>query len=364
MIEMNKEMLVIGKVGAGAAGRGAGIGEANMDTKRLTRTPEYEEPDLIDGAEIMEDGAFVGVGFDAQESRGQEPCEWGCCEGAAPVAVSGSALVPCESGMGGYAAFASAQKYLTEQEEADLAQRLRRDNDLEAAKQLVLSHLRLVISIVRGYRGYGLPDDDLIQEGNVGLMKAVKRYEPSFKARLATYASVWIKAQIQEYIINNWKLVKIGSTKALKKLFFNLRKLQEKLGSGPGSSAKIASELGVEQSEVECAKGWFISQSAPAMLEDLDKPECAASFGRSAEDCAAESEAQEKIKGAVKAALGALNEREAKVIGSRQLAQTPATLSDLSKELGVSIERVRQIESAALRKLKEALAPYGHLAAG
>jgi len=258
---------------------------------------------------------------------------------------------------------------LSAEEELDYATRLRNNNDIEAAKALIVSHLRLVASIARGYSGYGLPQADLIQEGNIGLMKAVKRFDPSRGVRLVSFAMHWIKAEIHEYIVRNWRLVKIATTKAQRKLFFNLRSM--KTGSGslqPDEVAHIARELKVKPEEVlemeARLNGHEIALegnsdddhednfSPIAYLED-ESPE-------PSEMLSALEEEHLETTGLANA-LSSLDERSRRIVEARWLkSDGSATLHDLADEFGVSAERIRQIEQKAMEKMKVSLAASAH----
>jgi RNA polymerase sigma-32 factor len=254
---------------------------------------------------------------------------------------------------------------LSAEEEHDLALRLKRDNDLEAAKQLVLSHLRLVVSIARGYSGYGLPQADLIQEGNLGLMKAVKRFDPERGVRLVSFAVHWIKAEIHEFILRNWRLVKIATTKAQRKLFFNLRSMKTHSGSlHPEEVQEIARELRVKPEEVLEMESRFNGHDIPmeshgdedgddsfspiAYLED-QRPEPSVEL--------AEREIEVVQANGLKNALASLDERSRRIVEARWLQENGgATLHELAAEYGVSAERIRQIEQKAMQKMKGMIA--------
>jgi RNA polymerase sigma-32 factor len=254
---------------------------------------------------------------------------------------------------------------LSAEQERDLAIRLRDENDLEAARQLVLSHLRLVVAIARGYLGYGLPHADLIQEGNVGLMKAVKRYDPERGVRLVSFAVHWIKAEIHEFILKNWRLVKVATTKAQRKLFFNLRSM--KRGSGSLSASEVeemAKTLNVSQSDVREMETRLYGQDIalePSMDDDEDTfAPIAFLAARNAEPTQhLEIAEREKLASEGLAhALATLDQRSRHIVESRWLdEENPATLHDLAAVYGISAERVRQIEVKAMQKLKTALAP-------
>jgi RNA polymerase sigma-32 factor len=253
---------------------------------------------------------------------------------------------------------------LTEEVERDLARRFRQDDDIEAARGLVLSHLRLVVSVARGYLGYGLPHADLIQEGNVGLMKAVKRYDPERGVRLVSFAIHWIKAEIHEYILRNWRLVKIATTKAQRKLFFNLRSLKQGLNTMSGEEVgAMAKQLGVKPEEVREMEtrltGRDIAMEGSAE-EDDDSFAPIAYLADPAEEpseALANREMERLQDEGLKQALANLDERSRRIIERRWLAEgEEATLHELAAEYGVSAERIRQIEAKAMQKMKGMLA--------
>lgn len=257
---------------------------------------------------------------------------------------------------------------LTHEEEGSLARRLRDKNDLAAAQKLVLSHLRLVVSIARGYLGYGLPHADLIQEGNVGLMKAVKRFDPEQGVRLVSYAMHWIKAEIHEYILKNWRLVKVATTKAQRKLFFNLRSHKETLDAmSPTQVEDLARSLNVKREEViemeTRMSGHDVALEAPSDDED-DKfaPIAYLSSDAGEPTKALEARRFDRMQSeGLESALGKLDARSRRIVEARWLANddgSGATLHELANEFGVSAERIRQIESAALKKMKGSLAAY------
>ena len=257
---------------------------------------------------------------------------------------------------------------LSHEEEISLARRLREHHDLAAAQSLVLSHLRLVVSIARGYLGYGLPHADLIQEGNIGLMKAVKRFDPDQGVRLVSYAMHWIKAEMHEYILKNWRLVKVATTKAQRKLFFNLRSHKEGLDAmTPDQVESLAKTLNVKREEViemeTRLTGRDVALEAPTDDED-DKfaPIAYLSSENSEPTRVLEAKQYDRLQTeGLESALGKLDPRSRRIVEARWLANddgSGATLHELADEFGVSAERVRQIEAAALKKMKGTLAAY------
>jgi RNA polymerase sigma-32 factor len=258
---------------------------------------------------------------------------------------------------------------LSHDEEISLSRRLRDENDLSAAQSLVLSHLRLVVSIARGYLGYGLPHADLIQEGNIGLMKAVKRFDPDQGVRLVSYAIHWIKAEIHEYILKNWRMVKVATTKAQRKLFFNLRSHKETLDSmTPAQVEALADELNVKREEViemeTRMTGRDIALEAPTDEDDDGKFAPIAYLSSDAQEPTRvlEAEQYDRLQSdGIEQALSKLDARSRRIVEARWLANddgSGATLHELADEFGVSAERIRQIETAALKKMKGALAAY------
>jgi RNA polymerase sigma-32 factor len=280
--------------------------------------------------------------------------------------VAAMPLVSAEGGLSRYLEEIRRFPMLEPQEEYMLAKRWREHGDREAAHKLVTSHLRLVAKIAMGYRGYGLPISEVISEGNVGLMQAVKRFEPEKGFRLATYAMWWIKASIQEYILRSWSLVKMGTTANQKKLFFNLRKAKSKISAlqegdlRPDQVQIIAKRLGVtEQDVVEMNRrlGGDASLNAP-IRDDGDSGEWQdwlADDSDSQESEMAEGEELDNRRKALSQALGVLNDRERRIFEARRLADDPVTLEDLAAEFGVSRERVRQIEVRAFEKVQKAV---------
>jgi RNA polymerase sigma-32 factor len=275
-------------------------------------------------------------------------------------------ILTAESGLSRYLDEIRRFPMLEPQEEYMLAKRWREHGDRTAAHKLVTSHLRLVAKIAMGYRGYGLPISEVISEGNVGLMQAVKRFEPEKGFRLATYAMWWIKAAIQEYILRSWSLVKMGTTANQKKLFFNLRKAKSRISAldegdmRPDQVKLIAKRLGVtEQDVIEMNRrlGGDASLNAP-IREEGDSGEWQdwlVDDRDSQEATLAETEELDNRRAALSDALAVLNERERRIFEARRLADEPVTLEDLAVEFGVSRERVRQIEVRAFEKVQKAV---------
>ena len=251
---------------------------------------------------------------------------------------------------------------LTAEQELELARRFRNEDDLDAARQLVLSHLRLVVALARGYLGYGLPHSDLIQEGNIGLMKAVKRFDPDRGVRLVSFAIHWIKAEIHEYILRNWRLVKVATTKAQRKLFFNLRSMKKGLAPMTrGEVAAVAAELKVKPEEVLEMETRLSGQEL-AFEGDKDDEEAYAPVHYLADTAAEplqvlEAQESERVRTeGLKQALATLDARSRRIIEARWLREKDtATLHDLAAEFKVSAERIRQIEAKALDKMRKTL---------
>ena len=251
-------------------------------------------------------------------------------------------------------------------EEFMLAKRWKEHADSDAAEKMVTSHLRLVAKIAMGYRGYGLPIGEVVSEGNVGLMQAVKRFEPDKGFRLATYAMWWIRASIQEYILRSWSLVKMGTTAAQKKLFFNLRRTKSQLQAleegdlKPETVTKIATKLGVSEDDVISMNrrlGGDSSLNAPvrAETESGEWQDWLVDETPSQETRLVEDEELSMRKSYLRSAMAVLNDRERRIFEARRLAEEPATLEDLSEEFGVSRERIRQIEVRAFEKVQKAV---------
>jgi RNA polymerase sigma-32 factor len=282
-----------------------------------------------------------------------------------------SAAVPAlnsDAGLNRYMAEIRKFPLLSPEEEYMLAKRFSEHQDPEAAHKLVTSHLRLVAKIAMGYRGYGLPVSELISEGNIGLMQGVKKFEPDRGFRLATYAMWWIKASIQEFILRSWSLVKLGTTSAQKKLFFNLRRMKHQLDAyedgdlQPEDVAKIAHVLGVTENEVvsmnrRMAMGGDTSLNV-SLSEDGEGQwqDTIADDGPLQDEAFADAEERVVRRGMLVEAMEALNDREKHILTERRLIEEPKTLEELSQHFGVSRERVRQIEVRAFDKLQKAMA--------
>ena len=271
-----------------------------------------------------------------------------------PVLTAGDSLEQ-------YSRLIKAYPILTAEEEHSLAIKFRDDNDLDAARQLIVSHLRLVASIARGYNGYGLPQADLIQEGNIGLMKAVKRYDPERGVRLVSFAMHWIKAEIHEYIVRNWRLVKIATTKAQRKLFFNLRSMRTGLGTlQPAEIKRIATELNVKPEEVvemESRLGGHEVSLEAHFDDESDESFSPIAYlqdeSLSPDDALQAKETEIAESTGLAHALESLDERSRRVVQARWLQEKDSkTLHELADEFGVSAERIRQIEQKAMQKMK------------
>jgi len=253
---------------------------------------------------------------------------------------------------------------LTQEQETEYARRLRDTGDIEAARHLVVSHLRLVVSIARGYVGYGLPQADLIQEGNIGLMKAVKRFDPERGVRLVSFAMHWIRAEIHEFVLRNWRLVKIATTKAQRKLFFNLRSMKKGLGTlGADEVQSVARELGVKPEEViemETRLGGRDMSLEPVGDDEAEQyaPIAYLAADEAEPDAMLEATQTARLRGeGLEKALAGLDARSRRIIEARWLTEKDsATLHDLATEFGVSAERIRQIETKAMEKMKSQMA--------
>jgi RNA polymerase sigma-32 factor len=254
---------------------------------------------------------------------------------------------------------------LSREAEHELALKFKQHDDLEAARQLVMSHLRFVVHIARGYSGYGLPVGDLIQEGNVGLMKAVKRFDPSLNVRLVSFAVHWIRAEIHEYVLRNWRLVKIATTKAQRKLFFNLRRLKKNLAwlSAEETNA-VARDLGVSTAEVTemekrlAARDMSFDPTPESDEDDVYSPAAyLASAGSDPAEMIEEDEWESDSSDRLQTAIGRLDDRSRDILQRRWMTEDKATLHELADKYGVSAERIRQIEANAIGKLRGLMTP-------
>ncbi len=299
-----------------------------------------------------------------------------------PLAITNPwGLVPSLGNLDAYITAANRLPMLTPEQEQEFARQLRDNNDLEAAGKLVLSHLRLVVSVSRQYLGYGLPHADLIQEGNIGLMKAVKRFDPDQGVRLVSYALHWIKAEIHEYILKNWRMVKVATTKAQRKLFFNLRSMKQGFKAyaldathrntlNPQEVETVATKLNVKPEEV--LEMEMRMSGGDVLLDPTPNEDSDEAFGPIAyltdtnhEPTAMIAAHQRDVLASdgIAAALNVLDERSRRIVEERWLkvqdnGSGGMTLHDLAAEYGVSAERIRQIEVAAMKKMKAALAEY------
>lgn len=273
-----------------------------------------------------------------------------------PIAVSANSL-------GSYIQWVNQIPMLSEQEEHDLAVKLLEKNDVDAAKRMIMSHLRLVVKLARGYLGYGLPLADLIQEGNIGLMKAVKRFDYRKGVRLVTFAIHWIRAEIHEFVIRNWRIVKIATTKAQRKLFFNLRKSSKELGWFSDSEIKtVAEELDVSEADVRQMEARMSNHDQSidhSPSDDADDSQAPVHYleapTENPEDAIANNEWSGKQMCQLANALESLDERSKDIVFSRWLAEDKPTLHDLAAKYGVSAERIRQLETNAMKKLRVAM---------
>lgn len=274
-----------------------------------------------------------------------------------------SLAIPCGGSIESYIQAVSSIDMLSAEKEKSLGLRLFEEGDLQAARKLVMSHLRFVVHIAKSYSGYGLPQADLIQEGNIGLMKAVKRFDPHVGVRLVSFAVHWIKAEIHEFVLKNWRIVKVATTKAQRKLFFNLRKSKKRLGWFTHEEVqKVAQELGVSTKEVLQMEARMSSQDQAFDLTNDDDESTTFSPAQYLEDKSADVEstvinndmdaaASKRLYSAIKT----LDERSQHIIETRWLADDKMTLQDLADEYQVSAERVRQIEKNAMKKLQAAM---------
>ena len=271
--------------------------------------------------------------------------------------------VAASSSLEAYTHAVSSIAMLSAEEERSLAERLHQNGDLEAARQLIMSHLRFVVHIARSYSGYGLPVSDLIQEGNIGLMKAVKRFDPSVGVRLVSFAVHWIKAEIHEYVLKNWRIVKIATTKAQRKLFFNLRKNKKRLGWFSNDEVhQVANDLGVDPQEVLEMEARLAAQDASFDVDDDDEENGvyapALYLEDKSSDLAATFEGKQwdaDASSRLGDALARLDPRSQEILRQRWLVDSKATLHELAAQYQVSAERIRQLEQNAMKKLKLAL---------
>ncbi|ATG75559.1 RNA polymerase sigma factor RpoH [Zobellella denitrificans] len=274
------------------------------------------------------------------------------------------ALVP-QGSLEAYIQAVNTIPVLSAEEEKSLAERLQNDGDLSAARQLIMSHLRFVVHIAKSYSGYGLPQADLIQEGNIGLMKAVKRFDPTVGVRLVSFAVHWIKAEIHEYVLRNWRVVKVATTKAQRKLFFNLRKSKKRLGwFNQQEVDTVAQDLGVSPAEVlEMESRMSAQDQAFDLASDDDDKDSSFAPVHYLEDKSSdvawqveEANWEQTANRRLRAALDSLDERSRRIIQARWLEEDDkTTLQSLADEYGVSAERIRQLEKTALKKLKAAM---------
>ena len=286
------------------------------------------------------------------------------------VKAKGSATIPAlnsEEGLNRYLAEIKKFPILSAEEEYMLAKRFEEHQDPEAAAKLVTSHLRLVAKIAMGYRGYGLPVSELISEGNIGLMQGVKKFEPDRGFRLATYAMWWIKASIQEFILRSWSLVKLGTTAAQKKLFFNLRRMKKNLDAyedgdlRPEDVRKIATDLGVTEEEVISMNRRMLGGGDTSLNVSLNEDgegqwqDSLVVDGPLQDELVADAEERIQRHALLIEAMQSLTDREKQILTERRLVDEPRTLEELSQEFGVSRERVRQIEVRAFEKLQKAM---------
>lgn len=315
-----------------------------------------KEPNLFD--EEIEDAEIVEVEEiepDEVEILDDDP--------ERPHPALAGTMVVSQGNLDSYIRMANQYPILTADRERELAERFYYDEDLDAAKELILSHLRFVVHIARGYIGYGLPLADLIQEGNIGLMKAVKRFNPEVGVRLVSFAVHWVKAEIHEYVLKNWRIVKVATTKAQRKLFFNLRKNKQRLAwFNEEEIQKVADDLGVSVADVREMESRMTGQDmgfdlpvgsddedayAPSMYIEDDS----SNFADDLED----EQYNGKATAQLAYALAKLDERSQDIIKTRWLDEDKATLHDLAAKYNISAERVRQLENQALRKIKEAI---------
>ena len=315
---------------------------------------KYDE-DLIEDAEVIESEEAEPIHPDELEALEAE-------KAVHPALLQGGMPVP-QGNLDSYIRIANQYPILSAEQEKELAERYYYDEDLEAAKQLILSHMRFVIHIARGYLGYGLPLADLIQEGNIGLMKAVKRFDPNVGVRLVSFAVHWVKAEIHEYVLKNWRIVKVATTKAQRKLFFNLRKNKHRLAwFNEDEIQKVADDLGVSPQEVREMESRMTGQdlgfdlpvgedASEAYTPSMYLEDNSSNFADELEDEEQMGEATAQLA----YALSTLDERSQDIIKTRWLDENKATLQELADKYNISAERVRQLENAALKKIKDAV---------
>ena len=315
---------------------------------------KYDE-DLIEDAEVIESEDAEPIHPDELEAVEAEKV-------VHPALLQGGMPVP-QGNLDSYIRIANQYPILSAEQEKELAERYYYDEDLEAAKQLILSHMRFVIHIARGYLGYGLPLADLIQEGNIGLMKAVKRFDPNVGVRLVSFAVHWVKAEIHEYVLKNWRIVKVATTKAQRKLFFNLRKNKHRLAwFNEDEIQKVADDLGVSPQEVREMESRMTGQDLgfdlPVGEDDSEAYTPSMYLEDNSSNFADELEDEEQMGEATAQlayALSTLDERSQDIIKTRWLDENKATLQELADKYNISAERVRQLENAALKKIKDAV---------
>ena len=312
---------------------------------------KYDE-DLIEDAEVIESEEAEPIHLDELEAE----------KAVHPALLQGGMPVP-QGNLDSDIRIANQYPILSAEQEKELAERYYYDEDLEAAKQLILSHMRFVIHIARGYLGYGLPLADLIQEGNIGLMKAVKRFDPNVGVRLVSFAVHWVKAEIHEYVLKNWRIVKVATTKAQRKLFFNLRKNKHRLAwFNEDEIQKVADDLGVSPQEVREMESRMTGQDLgfdlPVGEDDSEAYTPSMYLEDNSSNFADELEDEEQMGEATAQlayALSTLDERSQDIIKTRWLDENKATLQELADKYNISAERVRQLENAALKKIKDAV---------
>jgi len=305
--------------------------------------------------------------LDAREPRRRDDLLPLASESNVPTGATAMPVPAGEAGLNRYLAEIRKFPMLTAEQEYMLAKRYQEHQDPEAARQLVTSHLRLVAKIAMGYRGYGLPVSELISEGNIGLMQGVKKFEPDRGFRLATYAMWWIKASIQEFILRSWSLVKIGTTAAQKKLFFNLRRMKKNIDAfedtdlHPDQVRAIATTLGVSEAEVvsmnrrmmtggDASLNVSFNEDGEGQWQDL-----LADGGPLQDETVADAQEAHWRHALLTEAMDGLNDRERDILVARRLSEDPQTLEELSQNYGVSRERIRQIEVRAFEKLQKAM---------